>query len=668
VGAPIAEGLKEGGWILINSAEPPESFASDLPRYRVATVDASAIARDNGLGTLSVPVVNTAMAGAVGRMLGLGLETILAALEHLAFGGDNVTAARRAYEELRVAGGAPESRPAPPVEAASTPAPPPESPGDGAGAQPRILTGSWAEEQPYRQQWEPPCSHGCPAGNDVRGFLEEMAHERIDEALAVLLETTPFPSICGRVCAAPCMEACNRAELDGAVNVRELERHAGDHGTVEIAAAEPRDECVAVVGSGPAGLTAAYHLGRRGYRVSLYEGDEELGGLLRTGIPEYRLPEQVLDRELQRILDLGVEVHTGFQVDRAGVFGLAQCHDAVLIATGLQELRGLQLGTAGAEAVMQGIDFLDRVHRNEMRVDDEEVVVVGGGNVALSAARSALRLGAESVRMVYSQDLGDMPAITEEIERAIEEGVILDFLTQPIRLVAAVSGNGGGSQRLVCRRMERGRADESGVRRPREVEGSDFELSCDRVILALRQSPDLSVFPEGSEVREGEQLIGLLETPLFAVGDFVTSEGTVAGAIGSGRRAALHVHESLSGEPLGREEARHWVDRRRDEVIHADNLRLHLFEKQAAERGSALMPWERSWNFQEVYQGLPDLEQAKRCLSCGACGECDRCVTYCPEGAIKRVGHEFVFDYSSCDGCGICAAECPRSVMFMSQL
>ncbi len=676
VAPAIAEGLEPGGWILINSAEPPEAFAADFPGYRLATVDATTIARDHGLGTRSVPIVNTALAGAVGRLLGFGLPSILAALEHLAFKGPNQAAAERADAELRAL-----DRPAPGQAAAvralpkSRPVVPGFLGGDG-GARPRIRTGSWATEQPRRQQWVPPCNHVCPAGNDVRGFLQAMARERIDEALGVLLATSPFPSICGRVCPAPCMESCNRIDLDGAVNVRELERYAGDHGAVALEAADRREECVAIVGSGPAGLAAAFHLGRLGYRVSVFEAASQLGGLLRGGIPEYRLPEAVLDRELQRILDLGVEARTGFRVDRAGVFGLAQCHDAVLVATGLQELRGLELGTAGAEAVEQGIDFLDRAHRREVRVDGEEVVVVGGGDTAVDAARSALRLGAEDVRIVYRRTRAEMPAIAEEIDQAIEEGVEIEFLTQPVALRPSAAGNGGAGQLLVCRRMRLGEPDASGRRRPVEIPGSDFELRCDRLILALGQSPDLSVFPEGSEVREGEQLIGLLETPLFAIGDFATRGGTVAGAIGSGRRAALHIHESLSGELLAGgagaardgERSRRPVDVWRDEVIHAGAMRLHLFEKQAAEHGAALMPWERSWNFKEIHQGLPDTDQAKRCLSCGVCDECDRCVTYCPEGVLKRVGHEFVFDYSFCKGCGVCAAECPRNVIFMSRL
>ncbi len=198
--------------------------------------------------------------------------------------------------------------------------------------------------------------------------------------------------------------------------------------------------------------------------------------------------------------------------------------------------------------------------------------------------------------------------------------------------------------------------------------GSEFELPCNRVILALGQSPDLTVFPEGTEVREGRRLLGLLETPVFAIGDLATGDGTVAGAIGSGRRAALHIHETLSGEAPEMRVERTRVDVRRDEVVRPEAMKLHLFERQMADSGSRLSPWERTWNFDEVERGLVDPGEARRCLSCGVCNECDRCVTYCPEGVLKRVGREFVFDYSYCKGCGVCAAECPRNVIFMSQL
>jgi 2-oxoacid:acceptor oxidoreductase gamma subunit (pyruvate/2-ketoisovalerate family) len=671
VGPAIVDGLKAGGWILINSPRIPAEFADQFPHNRLATIDATTIARDNNLGTRSVPIVNTALAGAVGRMLEFPLEEIHAALEHLGFRGPNTIAAASAYEEVKLLdspreAGTSEGRIAKPDTERS------ESFLEGAGAaMPLIKTGLWASEQPHRQQMIPPCNHICPAGNNVQGFLNALAKDDPDGALEILLRSTPFPSICGRACPAPCMEACNRIELDGAVNVREMERYAGDRGQVTITPITERNERVAVVGSGPAGLTAAYHLARFGYRVRVFESAGEIGGLLRTGIPDFRLPEELVNREIDRILGLGVEVETEHRIDRQSLLKLAQEHDAVVVATGQQIQRDLKLGINGTDRVDQGIDFLDHVHHGDVRVDGEEIVVVGGGNTAIDAARSALRLGAKSVRVVYRRTREEMPAIPEEIEEALEEGVTIEFLTQPVSLIPEKSDGARKHYRLTCLRMELGEPDKSGRRAPVEISGSEFEVPCNRIILALGQSPDVSVFPEGTEVREDTHLLGLLETPVFAIGDLASREGTVAAAIGSGRRAAVHVHNVLSGENVRTTEhadASRDVDVWHDEVIHADAMKLHLFERQPAFHGESIGITERRSTFDEVHLGLDDTAEATRCLSCGVCNECDYCTTYCPEGVLKRVGHSLEFDYSYCKGCGVCATECPRNVIFMSHL
>jgi 2-oxoacid:acceptor oxidoreductase gamma subunit (pyruvate/2-ketoisovalerate family) len=671
VGPGVTRGLKPGGWILVNTELPAEAVAEQFPHNRVAVVDATAIALENRLGTRSVPIVNTALAGAVARILEIPLDDVLAGMEHLGFGGGNVTAARSAFQAVAIRDAI--SPDAEPESARPGPAGRGASFLEGAGGErPAIQTGSWATSQPKRQQYVPPCNHICPAGNDVQGFLHALARDEVDEALGILLRTTPFPSVCGRVCPAPCMQQCNRSELDEAVNVRQLERLAGDVGRVVLERPEPRSQRVAVVGSGPGGLSAGYHLARFGYGVTVYEGAPEVGGLLRTGIPDFRLPGKVLDREIERITDLGVQVVTDHRVDRRGLMELARAYDAVLVATGLQQLRDLRLGVGGSDMALQGIDFLDQVKHDQARLDGETVVVVGGGNTAMDAARSALRVGASEVRVVYRRTRHEMPAIAEEIEEALEEGVILHELVQPVSLQAEAQADGDtGSHGLQCIRMRLGEPDASGRRRPVEVEGSDFSLPCTRIILALGQSPDLSVFPEGAEVREGGDLLGLLEHPVFAVGDLATNDGTVAGAIGSGRRAALHIHQTFTGEVVetgDQARVRSDVDLWNDEVIRADALRMHLFERSPGQEGSSLDPRERLDGFREIHTGLPDTSEARRCLSCGVCNECDICVTYCPEGVLKRVGHQLVFDYAYCKGCGICVTECPRNVVFMSHL
>ncbi len=659
VGPAITSGLKPNGWILINDPRFPYEFAEQFPGYRIATVDATSIARRNELGTRSVPIVNTALAGAVARVLGFEPESVHEALEHLGFRGKNFDAASEAYERVIIVDdvdrhGARVTHPVTPTQ---------RVPGivDGGGAErPVIRTGQWATQQPHRKEWTPPCNHVCPAGNDVQGFLQALARKETDLALETLLRTTPFPSVCGRVCPAPCMESCNRLSLDEAVNVRDLERYAGDRGRAEVKPLATREQRIAVVGSGPAGLAAAYHLARFGYRVTVIEGGSSLGGLLRTGIPPYRLPREVLDREIGRILHLGVDVRLDTRIERRDLYRLTLEFDAVLVATGLQELRSLDLGGGGnGESIMQGIDFLDRANREVIRVDDEDVIVVGGGNTAFDAARSALRLGARSVRIVYRRTREEMPAIAEEIEEAIEEGIACDYLTLPIRIEPR---NGDERLTMICRRMQLGEPDDSGRRRPVEVEGSDFPIECDRVLLALGQSADLSVFPEGSEVRDGADVLGLLETPVYAIGDLASNDGTVAAAIGSGRRAALSIHYVFAGEELP------GLVPAADDVIRAGSLKMHLFESAPSHHGMSRPAEERRLDYREVHAGIADPSEAERCLSCGVCNECDRCVTYCPEGVLKRIGREFIFDYEYCKGCGVCAAECPRNVVFMTRL
>jgi NADPH-dependent glutamate synthase beta subunit-like oxidoreductase len=517
----------------------------------------------------------------------------------------------------------------------------------------------------------PPCNHACPAGNNVQGFLDALAHDDINGALDILLRSTPFPSICGRACPAPCMEKCNRVQLDGAVNIREMERYAGDHGRVALSPGSARSERIAIVGSGPAGLSAAYHLARFGYPVRVFESASRLGGLLSAGIPEFRLPEDVVEREIARILDLGVEAETDHTVDRRGLLALAREYDAVLVATGLQKLQDLKLGMDGTRAVVQGIDFLNHVHRGDVRVDGEDVVVIGGGNTAMDAARSALRLGANSVRVVYRRTRAEMPAISEEIDEAIDEHIDIRYLTQPVALHDEPTDGARRRCRLTCRHMKLGEPDATGRCRPEEIPGSDFDIRCNRIILALGQSPDVSVFPEGTEVREDEDLIGFLETPVIAIGDLATSAGTVAGAVGSGRRSAVHIHNMLSGQHVELSEhadALRDVDEWIDEVIVAKDMKLYLFEHQAAAEGHELPIEMRSSGFEEVHLGLDDTSEAARCMSCGVCNECDECCRYCPEGMLRRVGHKLEFDYTYCKGCGVCATECPRNVIYMDHV
>ncbi len=662
IGPRVLTGLKPNGLIILNASEPPEAFAEHFHGRQVATVDATGIAVKSGLGTRVVPIVNTTILGAVARLFNLTLDDVDATLAELKFGGANVTAAHEAFEATRVA-----LLPGPPAVAQPAAAGGPIAGllDDVVGGMPRIQTGDWATRQPQRRQLLPPCNNGCPAGNDVRGFVEAVGKREYDRALQLILETSPLPGVCGRVCPAPCMEACNRNQHDEGVNIRDLERFASERGRRPAPKRPWREQPVAVVGSGPAGLSAAYHLARLGYPVTMYEGAEELGGVMRTGIPSYRLPREVLDFEIDYILKHGVTVRTGSFIDRAGVLELSRKYAAVFLGTGQQDLRTVDLGPGTEHVICQGIQFLDRVRRDLENLSGLDVVVVGGGNTAMDAARSARRIGARSVRVIYRRTRDEMPAIHEEIEEAVEEGIVIDELVAPVR----VHHDGVGTV-LTCQRMRLGPPDESGRPRPIPETSEDafFDLHCDRVILALGQGADLSILPEGAEIREGGKLLGLAAAPVFCGGDLATNEGTVTAAIGNGRKAAWHIHRTLTGEDL--------FPAAQPEVASAEVMRLYVFAHSPRHRGHLVPAEVRRRSFTEVRRGFDDpageneaVAEAERCLSCGVCNSCDRCLTYCPEGILLRDGAtSYRFDYDYCKGCGICAAQCPRGVIYMADL
>lgn len=665
IGPNTAVGHQPDGWILLNTPQKPEEFADLFAGRRVACVDATEIAVRSKLGTRTVPIVNTTMLGAVGGTLGLAWPEVEAALNELNFGGANIVAAQEAFEAVQkreLVGEAVVAKPAP------AGGPIPDLLDESIGDMPKLRTGNWANRRPHRQRLTSPCSHACPAGNDIQGFVEALGREQPDEALAILLETTPLPGTCGRVCPAPCMDGCNRKLLDEAVQIRDLERYAAEHGRRPDAMQPTREEHVAIIGSGPAGLSAAYHLARLGYRATMFESAHELGGLLRTGIPRYRLPREVLDHEIEYILRHGVTAKTDHFVDRTELLDLSHTYDAVFVAAGLQELRALDLGEKHPDCVSQGIDFLDLARQGKTTCVGQRVAVVGGGNTAVDAARTALRLGAKHVRIVYRRTRAEMPAIREEVDEGLEEHIELDELVMPLRLTPGPMG-----ATLTCTRMKLGEPDESGRRRPvpETSEDAQFDIECDRVLLALGQSADLSILPEGGEVQKNGAFLGLTGAPVFLGGDFATNDGTVSAAIGNGRRAALHIHNTLTGENL--------FPVQEPAVAEPDVMHMHVFKHAPAEHAPHLPANLRRRNFAEVRLGLTDepghepaVAEAQRCFSCGVCNECDRCLEYCPEGVLlherdpKTDTYRFDFDY--CKGCGVCASQCPRGVIYMAEL
>ncbi len=658
IGPELLSGLKPGGALLINSPEPPEAFAERYPDHRIGVVDATGIARKHGIGTRSLVIVNTTIAGAFARMQDLSLELLEETYTSLGF-HSNYDAGKEAFDSVWIRealeGGAAQEEA--PGQEQPAPAKVIDSIQEHRESLPPLLkTGSWKTQHPIYVENLAPCNAWCPAGNDVVGFIQSVAAGEVDQAAQILATTTPFPGVCGRVCPAPCMEGCNRTEYDGSVQIRGLERWISDReGNPKPDIETPATKrSIGIIGSGPAGLSAAYTLALKGHEAHVYEGEDELGGVLRTGIPSYRLPREVIDREIGNILELGVEAHMGSFFCSTDLEELAKKHDALILSTGLQQLRELDLPGKSLSGVEQGIHFLHRVNLEKPDAMSGHVVVLGGGNTALDCARSALRSGASKVTIAYRRTRAEMPAIREEIEEAIEEGIEIQLQRQPIAFV--------GTDRVEALRLaevDMGDPDESGRRRP-VVSDRELTIECDHVLLALGQSTDKSPLPEtwtldGEHVQTGDEALRV-----YASGDIATGEGTVTHAIGNGRRVAHLALQALGEDVVVFERP----DRARS--VPMTDIRLDHFERRAQNSEQHLDAEARSRHFDEVNQGLVDCGEAHRCFSCGHCTRCDTCLVYCPEGIVRRDADSYRVDYSYCKGCGICVEECPRKAMEMT--
>lgn len=642
MGDDVLEGAPPGGLLLLNTPAPLASLAGRHLHLRLAAVDATAIARRHGIGTSAVVIVNTSMIGAYARLLGLGWEAVQRTFASHDL-EDDLGAARDAFDAV-------EDRPA------AADAAPPVRPASAAPAAvlaltehvqdlpTPLLTGSWRTQLPRYAAHPAPCRAACPAGNDVAGFIQALATGGVPAAARVLLRTQPLPSVCGRVCPAPCMDACNRRSYDGAVHVRGLERWIGDHAALELQRPAPADRRrrVAVVGGGPAGLSAAFTLARAGHAVTLLEAEPKLGGVLRTGIPAYRLPEAALDRDLSRLGALGVVPRCGTRLGPAELARLCQEHDAVIVATGLSRPAGLELpeGPTRLDGVVQGLELLREVRAGRAPALSGHAVVVGGGNTAVDCARTALRCGAARVTIVYRRSRAEMPAIRAEVDEALAEGIALLPLRQPVRLV----GDGRVSG-LELAEVVLGAPDASG--RPRPTLGAGRErLACDRVLLALGQAADRGLVAEAPAGK------------VWLAGDLATGAGTVSHAIGDGRRVAEEVLARLDGRPAP-------AAAEAEEVVTPAHVRFSHFAPSRPHREQVLPPAQRRKGWDEVDAGLRGSQEAKRCFSCGSCTLCDTCLLACPEGIIGRRedGAGYVIDERYCKGCGMCVAECPRRAM-----
>ncbi len=649
MGAQVLEGVAPGSLLLLNTNASPGSFAGRFERYRFGTIDATAIAREQGIGSTAVVIINTTILGAYARLLGLPLSVLEKAYTSLGLGGD-LAAAKHAYEQVRVSEAVREIE-APAVSAAGAPPPAVAAMlGHSRDFPATLKTGSWSNQVPVYSEHPAPCNLACPAGNDVVGFIQALKNNGAEEAAAILLRTQPLPSVCGRVCPAPCMQACNRGAFDGAVNIRSLERWIADHSTLKpTPQIDEHPLHVAVIGGGPAGLSAAYQLALRGHSVTIYEASPALGGVLRNGIPAFRLPQEALSRDIDRILKLGVEARCGSRVSKADLDRLAHDFDAVIACVGFGSALDLEAKGGGLDGVEQGLAFLDRVKRSGEKLKGN-VVVVGGGNTAIDCARTALRCGAASVKIVYRRSRADMPAIAEEIEDAGHEGVEIVPYRQPVEFLGsgAVSG-------VVVAEVEAGPPDASGRRRP-VVTSRTSSLACDKVLLALGQKSEIELMPDGWKMKDGRAWLGERLLPVWFAGDCSTGDGTVTHAIGSGRLAALAVLNGCDAAQDGAGAA---------DPVAPGQIRFSHFDVTPSHKDGQLPPAALAGNFQEVNLGLKGPEEAQRCFSCGHCTHCDTCLISCPDGVIVRIADGYRVDGEYCKGCGMCVAECPRNAMTM---
>ena len=498
----------------------------------------------------------------------------------------------------------------------------------------------------------PPCNAGCPAGENIQAWLADIEAGRPEQAWRQLVADNPFPAIHGRVCYHPCETVCNRAQLDSAVSIHAVERYLGDlaldRGWAFGRPAGPSGRRVLVIGAGPSGLSAAYHLARRGHRVEIRDSGAEPGGMMRYGIPAYRLPREVLAAEIARIGALGVTITCGHRVTDLATERADGGFDAVFVAVGAHLSKHVGLSAGDAARIVDAVPFLREVASGGHPVIGRRVAVYGGGNTAMDAARVARRLGANDTLIVYRRTREQMPAHEEEAEEAEREGVRINWL----RTITAFDG-----PELTIEAME---LDEHGFPQPT---GRFETLAADTVILALgqetdtaflRQVPGVEFSRDGTVQVSTSMMTGC--AGVFAGGDMVPSERTVTVGVGHGKKAAKNIDAWLRGTAP--------ANLPKHEIVSFSDLNLWYFGDAARRQQPEAEPQERIADFGEVLGGLSEQEatyEARRCLSCGNCCECDGCLGACPEDAVIKLGpgHRYEFDYDKCTGCGACYEQCP---------
>ena len=518
-------------------------------------------------------------------------------------------------------------------------------------------TGSWRTERPVYLHRLPPCNQECPAGEDIQGWLFHAESGDYETAWRHLVRDNPFPAVMGRVCYHTCESQCNRGRIDAPVGINSVERFLGDEairqGWKFDAPAASSGKHVLVVGAGPSGLSAAYHLARLGHRVTVHEAGLKPGGMMRFGIPKYRLPRDVLDAEVQRIVELGVRIEFGSKVEDILAQMQQSGFDAAFLAVGAHIAKRAFIPAGDSAKVLDAISVLRSMEGAGPPMLGRRVVVYGGGNTAIDMARTAKRLGATEAVIVYRRTREKMPAHDFEVEEALEEGVMIKWLS-----TIRQAGDGAIT-------VEKMALDDQGFPQPT----GEFEtLAADSLVLALGQDVDLSLLDDvpGLQIADGvvqvDHRMMTGHAGIFAGGDMVPAERNVTIGIGHGKKAARQIDAWLRGSEH------------------------EAAPKHAVARFETLNPWyyadapktvrprldiiRRRSTFEEVQGGLDEgnaLYEARRCLSCGNCFECDNCYGVCPDNAVVKLGpgKGFEFNYDYCKGCGICVSECPCGAIEM---
>ena len=513
---------------------------------------------------------------------------------------------------------------------------------------------NWGALTPVYVTKQAPCTAHCPAGTDVRLFIKLASEKKFAEAYKTIYQFNPFPSTCGRVCPHFCQQNCNRAELDQCLNIGAIERFLGDYGLKT--SVKPHkikfDEKIAVIGSGPAGLTAALRLREKGYRTTVYEALPQAGGMMRVGIPGFRLPQDILDKEIDMIVRQGVEIILN---KRVNIKEIEQDYAVIIVATGSH--LGSRMNIPNENFALGGIRFLHDFKMNNNRQDinkGDRVAVIGGGNTAIDVARTILRLGGKPT-IYYRRTRNEMPAIPHEVEEAQAEGVKLKYLTAPVKIEK--DENGSFTVRMI--KMKLGKADETGRRRPVPVKRSEKPIKVDKIITAIGQINDDFVFSNlGIRPRQGKiDFPG--SVPVFCCGDMARG-GTVTEAVGSGNEVASEVLAFLSGKPLIRKD-------KDEDIVSPEDLNYVYYLPSSSNINPFRQLADLHNDLSEVVEGLSAeevVDEAQRCLHCGECYECGNCFIRCPEATIYLDQDKCLkIDYEHCKGCGICFQECPCSAI-----